>query len=56
MKLTASIRRKYRVRNKLKKISSNDRLRLSITRSIKNISAQIIDDKNQSTILSASSN
>ena len=56
MKLTASIRRKFRVRNKLKKISSNDRLRLSITRSIKNISAQIIDDKNQSTILSASSN
>ena len=56
MKLTASIRRKYRVRNKLKKISSNDRLRLSITRSIKNISAQIIDDKSQSTILSASSN
>ena len=56
MKLTATIRRKYRVRNKLKKISSKDRLRLSISRSTKNISAQIIDDKNQSTILSASSN
>ena len=56
MKLTASIRRKFRIRNKLKKISSNDRLRLCITRSTKNISAQIIDDKNQSTILSASSN
>ena len=56
MKLTASIRRKFRVRNKLKKISSRDRLRLCISRSTKNISAQIIDDKNQSTILSASSN
>ena len=56
MKLTATIRRKFRVRNKLKKISNSDRLRLCISRSIKNISAQIIDDKNHSTILSASSN
>ena len=56
MKLTAEIRRKFRVRNKLKKNSSNERLRLSISRSTKNISAQIIDDKNQATILSASSN
>ena len=56
MKLTASIRRKFRVRNKLKKVSKKDRLRLSISRSSKNISAQIIDDKNQPTVLSASSN
>ena len=56
MKLTATIRRKFRIRNKLKKVSSTDRLRLSITRSTKNISAQLIDDKKQSTILSASSN
>jgi large subunit ribosomal protein L18 len=56
MKLTAAIRRKFRIRNKLKKVSSADRLRLSITRSTKNISAQLIDDKKQSTILSASSN
>ncbi len=56
MKLTASIRRKYRVRNKLKKISSNDRLSLSITRSIKNISAQIIDDTKNETLASESSN
>ena len=56
MKLTATIRRKFRIRNKLKKVSSADRLRLSITRSTKNISAQLIDDKKQSTILSASSN
>ena len=56
MKLTAAIRRKFRVRNKLKKITKGDRLRLSISRSIKNISAQIIDDKSHATILSASSN
>ena len=55
MTLTAAIRRKYRIRNKLKKVSGAERLRLSITRSTKNISAQIIDDKSQSTILSASS-
>ena len=55
MKLTATIRRKFRVRNKLKKISNSDRLRLCISRSTKNISAQIIDDKSHSTILSASS-
>ena len=56
MKLTAAIGRKFRVRNKLKKISKGDRLRLSISRSTKNISAQIIDDKSHATILSASSN
>ena len=55
MKLTAEIRRKFRVRNKLKKISSNERLRLSISRSTKNISAQIIDDANSKTLISASS-
>ena len=55
MKLTAFVRRKYRIRNKLKKVSSSDRLRLSIYRSSKNISAQIIDDLNQKTLLSVSS-
>ena len=55
MKLTSFVRRKYRIRNKLKKVSSRDRLRLSIYRSSKNISAQIIDDVNQKTLLSASS-
>ena len=34
----------------------NDRFRLSVSRSLKNISAQIIDDANSKTILSASSN
>ena len=56
MKLTSSIRRKFRIRNKLKKVSNKDRLRLSISRSTKNISAQIIDDIKQVTIISASSN
>ena len=55
MKLTAFVRRKYRIRNKLKKVSSSDRLRLSIYRSSKNISAQIIDDLSQKTLISASS-
>ena len=56
MKLTSTIRRKFRIRNKLKKVSDKDRLRLSISRSTKNISAQIIDDIKQVTIISASSN
>ena len=55
MKLTAAIRRKFRVRNKLKKVAKEGRLRLCITRSSKNISAQIIDDKNSKTLISASS-
>ena len=56
MKISKSERKKFRVRNKLKKISSKDRYRLSVNRSIKNISAQIIDDVKNITILSASSN
>ena len=55
MKLTSTIRRKFRIRNKLKKVSNKDRLRLSISRSTKNISAQIIDDVNNKTLLSSSS-
>ena len=49
-------RKKFRVRNKIKKVSSKDRYRLSVNRSIKNISAQIIDDRKNITIVSASSN
>ena len=55
MKLTTSIRKKFRVSNKLKRVSSKDRYRLSISRSSKNISAQIIDDSKNITLLSASS-
>mgnify|MGYP001363148917 FL=1 len=55
MKLNTSIRKKFRVRNKLKRNSTKDRYRLCISRSAKNISAQIIDDINNKTLLSASS-
>ena len=55
MKLTTSERKKYRVRNKLKKVSKDDRFRLSVSRSSKNISTQIIDDLNNKTLISASS-
>ena len=55
MKLSTSARKKFRVTNKLKKVSKPDRFRLSIFRSSKNISAQIIDDSKNITLLSASS-
>jgi ribosomal protein L18, bacterial type len=56
MKLTTSKRKKFRVGSKVKKVAKPDRFRLSISRSSKNISAQIIDDKKQTTLFSASSN
>ena len=55
MKLKTNDRKKFRVTNKVKKVSSVDRFRLSISRSSKNISAQIIDDTKNITLLSASS-
>ncbi len=55
MKLRTTDRKKYRVSNKVKKVAKKDRLRLSISRSSRNISAQIIDDSKNITILSASS-
>jgi|TARA_B100000929_G_scaffold7901_1_gene6596 large subunit ribosomal protein L18 len=55
MKLTTKERKKFRVRSNLKKVSSKERYRLSVSRSSKNISAQIIDDNKNITILSASS-
>ena len=55
MKLTTAIRKRFRVSNKVKKVSPKDRFRLCISRSAKNISAQIIDDTKNITILSASS-
>ncbi len=54
-KISSNIKRRFRNRKKLKKVNSN-RLRLNVFRSIKNISAQIIDDKNVKTLVSASSN
>ena len=55
MKLNTSIRKRFRVRNKVKRVAPKDRFRLSISRSSKNISAQIIDDIKKVTLLSASS-
>ena len=55
MKISTLNRKKFRVRNKLKKVSGKDRFRLSVSRSTKNISAQIIDDVNKVTLVSASS-
>ena len=55
MKLNTSKRKKFRVSNKVRKVSSKDRFRLSISRSSKNISAQIIDDNKNVTLISASS-
>ena len=55
MKINTSIRKKFRVSNKVKKVASKDRFRLSISRSARNISAQIIDDSKNITLLSASS-
>ena len=55
MKMTTDIRKRFRVSNKVKKVAPNDRFRLSIKRSSKNFSAQIIDDKKNITLLSASS-
>ena len=55
MKLNTSTRKSFRVRNKLKRVADKDRYRLSISRSSKNITAQIIDDNKNITLLSASS-
>ena len=47
-------KRAQRVRKKLKKANKN-RFRLSVCRSSRNISAQIIDDKDNKTLVAASS-
>ena len=54
MRLNTIERKKFRVRKKLKNVSK-DRYRLSVSRSSKNISAQIIDDVKKITLVSASS-
>ena len=51
MKLNTSDRKKFRIRKKIKKVAKSDRFRLSVFRSAKNISAQIIDDFNNVTLL-----
>ncbi len=47
-------KRRLRNRKKLKKVSIN-RYRISVSKSLNNLSAQIIDDKQKKTLVSASS-
>mgnify|MGYP001285506172 CR=1 FL=1 len=54
VKINKRTKRKLRNRKKLKRISNN-RYRVSISKSLNNLSAQIIDDKNKKTLVSASS-
>ena len=54
MRLNTIERKRFRVRKKLKSVSK-DRYRLSVSRSTRNISAQIIDDVKNITLVSASS-
>jgi large subunit ribosomal protein L18 len=54
-RLNSNKRRVIRNRNKLKRINV-DRYRITVVKSLKNISAQIIDDRKNQTIASASSN
>ena len=53
-KINNKIKRKFRNRKKLKDVNNN-RLRITVTKSLNNLSAQIIDDKEKKTIVSASS-
>tara|TARA_B100000886_G_C20395544_1_gene480209 strand:- start:567 stop:917 length:351 start_codon:yes stop_codon:yes gene_type:complete len=54
MKISTKEKRKLRNRKKLKRVNTN-RYRVSINKSLNNISAQIIDDKSNKTLVSASS-
>ena len=53
-KISSKIKRKLRNRKKLKKVN-NDRYRISVFKSLNNLFAQIIDDKNRKTLVSVSS-
>ena len=53
-KVNSKIKRRLRNRKKLKKVNVN-RYRISVTKSLKNLSAQIIDDVQKKTLVSASS-
>ncbi len=54
MKINNKIKRKLRNRKKMKSVSLN-RYRISVSKSLNNLSAQIIDDKLRKTLVSASS-
>ncbi len=53
-KINNKIKRKLRNRKKLKKVSNN-RYRISVSKSLNNLTAQIIDDVSRKTLVSASS-
>ena len=53
-KISSKIKRQIRNRKKLKKVNFNG-FRISVSKSLKNISAQIIDDNQKKTLVSASS-
>ena len=53
-KINNKIKRKLRNRKKLKIVNSN-RFRVSVSKTLNNLSAQIIDDKQRKTLVSASS-
>ena len=53
-KISNKIKRKIRNRKKLKDVNTG-KLRVSVSKSLKNLSAQIIDDKLKKTLVSASS-
>jgi len=53
-RINSKIKRKLRNRKKLKEVNNN-RYRISVSKSLKNLFAQIIDDKYKKTLVSASS-
>tara|TARA_Y100000591_G_C21666448_1_gene610578 strand:- start:16 stop:369 length:354 start_codon:yes stop_codon:yes gene_type:complete len=53
-KISNKIKRKLRNRKKLKSVNLN-RYRIAVSKSLNNLSAQIIDDKQKKTLVSASS-
>ncbi len=53
-RINNKIKRKLRNRKKTKSVNVN-RYRISVSKSLKNLSAQIIDDKQKKTLVSASS-
>ena len=53
-KINQKVKRRLRNRKKLKGVN-NARFRISVSKSLNNLSAQIIDDKQKKTLVSASS-
>ena len=53
-KISIKLKRKLRNRKKLK-VVNNNKFRISVSKTLNNLSAQIIDDKSKKTLVSASS-